>query len=241
MQPVFLLLFIKYTVFPDSESYQDSESESYNPLPPGMIFFEAGAVARRLQHAPPSWGRAEWLKYSAALAVFCISLALLYICVINPSLLMLYCVVQPLLIFVTVKWMTISDTAASLHHRRIRLEPVAFDAALFNDVDLPRSCAICLCDFDGVSEPTDSVYRSRSHTQNVVLVEGAGAAGWRQGDIVRLPCARAHCFHAGCIHGWLTAYGTCPICRSRSGEELPRWWIVRQWCTQLLTTTPALD
>ena len=181
-------------MFPYSDSFQDSEYDSYMPLPPGRIFFDSGTFARRIQHAPPRWGRAEWLKYSATFLVFCISIALLYICMINPSLLMLYCVAQPLLIYVAVKWMTIADTAAMLHHRKIRLEPVAFDAALFNDVDLPRSCAICLCEFDGFEGQAVSVSGSTTHASNVVFVDGAGAAGWREGEIVRLPCARAYVF-----------------------------------------------
>jgi len=160
---------------------------------------------------------------------------------INPGCLLIYCVGRPLLIFVTGKWMKDFDSAASLQSRRIRLDRVAFDPALFNDVDMPRSCAICLCDFDGTTEPAGSVSGFASYSRNVVLLDGADAASCRHGEIFRLPCARAHCFHAGCIHEWLTAYGTCPICRTRSGEELPRWWIVWQWCTQSSTSRRMRD
>jgi hypothetical protein len=249
LQPVFIFLFIRYAVFPESES--DLEQQF---TPDSSVFFVVGTAARRVQDAVQMWGRVALLKYSMASALFCISIALLYICIINPGLLMLYCVLQPLLIVVAGKWMMDFDTAASLHHRRIRLERVAFDAALFNDVDMPRACAICLCDFEacpenvpekaekaGKAEKAESVNGSVSHTRNVVFVEGAGAAEWRQDEIVRLPCAPAHCFHAGCIHEWLTAHGTCPLCRIRSGDELPRWWVVWRWFTQLLpsSTTPS--
>jgi hypothetical protein len=242
LQPVFLFLFIRYSVFPEGES--DLERQ----FSPDSAFFVVGTAVRRVQDAAQMWGRAALLKYSMASALFCVSIALLYICVINPGLLMLYCVVQPLLLVVAGKWLIDFDTAASQHHRRIRLERVAFDAALFNDVDMPRSCAICLCDFEGFTEnvaekpkKAESVNGSVSPTRNVVFVEGTGAAEWRQGEILRLPCAPAHCFHAGCIHDWLTAHGTCPLCRTRSGDELPRWWIVWRWFTQLLpnATTPS--
>jgi hypothetical protein len=244
MQPVFLLLFVKYLVFPDDDS------ESSQQLTPGFISFDAGQPISDLAHGirawitGPRWGRAQKLKNGVAFAVFCMSFALLYICAINPGCLLLYCVGQPLLIILTGKWMKDFDSAASLQHRRIRLERVAFDPARFNDLDLPRSCAICLSDFDGTTEPADSVHFSRistSYSRNVVLLDGADAASCPEGEIVRLPCARAHCFHAGCIHEWLTAHGTCPICRTRSGEELPRWWIVWQWCTQFSTTRATGD
>ena len=119
---------------------------------------------------------------------------------------------------------------------------VPFDAKLFNDVDMPRSCAICLCEFDGTTGAAGSSFSSsNSYHRNLVLLDGADASSCREGEIVRLPCAKAHCFHAECINKWLTAYGTCPICRTRSGDELPRWWIVWQWCNQYMTNRPTRD
>jgi hypothetical protein len=241
MQPLLIMLFVKYAVFPDDDS------ELSQHLTPNFISFEAGQPISnfwngiRAWSASPRSGRAQKLKNGVALAIFFTSLALLYICAIKPELLLLNFVLQPLLIFLAGKWMKDFDSVASLEHRMIRLERVAFDPATFNDVDMPRSCAICLCDFDGTTEPAGSVSSSTSYSRNVVLLDGADATACRPGEIVRLPCARAHCFHAACIREWLTAYGTCPICRTRSGEELPRWWIVWQWCIQFSINRPTRD
>jgi hypothetical protein len=241
VQPLLIMLFVKYTVF------SDDDSESSQHTIPNFNFFEAGQPTSNLWNhfrawsASPRSGRGQKLKNGVVLAIFFTSLALLYICAIKPELLLLNLVLQPLLIFMAGKWIKDFDSVASLEHRVIRLERVAFDPTTFNDVDMPRSCAICLCDFDGTTEPTGNVRGSTSYSRNIVLLDGADAATCRPGEIVRLPCARAHCFHAACIHEWLTAYGTCPICRTRSGEELPRWWIVRQWCSQFSTSRPTRD
>lgn len=40
-------------------------------------------------------------------------------------------------------------------------------------------------------------------------------------DVVVLPCAAAHCFHAHCIRGWLSKSVHCPLCREDVQALLP--------------------
>lgn len=84
-----------------------------------------------------------------------------------------------------------------------------------SSTDLPRSCAICLGDFDDASDLEESASTPTAAEQGSVIVDRVGASGWQPGEIVRLQCDRAHCFHAGCIEAWLAKSGTCPLCRYR--------------------------
>jgi hypothetical protein len=222
MQPMFCILLIKFTVF--------SASEEDELIVPG-IFLETNLGLQAFEDLPrrmlalaelvvPRWGwwaRVSWCKFGVTFALFLASLALLYMCVVDPGLMMVYCVGQPLLIILGGKWLLDYDAVAP---QVIKLERVVLDTSA---VDLPRSCAVCLGNFDDPASLLDSSPAPTAAEQNIVIVEGADAGEWRPDDIVRLKCDPAHCFHAGCIQAWLVTHGTCPLCRSRSGKEIS-WW-----------------
>jgi len=235
MQPIFCMLFIKFTVFSESELDEPVVPEAFSEGNVGLQAFED--LPRRMlelaELSMPSWGwwgRVAWWKFGAASAILLASLALLYVCVLDPGLMMLFFIVQPLLILFGFKWLIEYDAVPL---QVIKLERVAFDVAHVSAADLPRSCAICLADFDDpeTENHVESAQASGAE-QNLVLVEGVGASGWRSSELVRLQCDPAHCFHAGCIQSWLATNSTCPLCRMTSGEQLAWWRRLYQSCTE---------
>lgn len=118
-----------------------------------------------------------------------------------------------------------------------RLDRVLFDEALFNDVRLPKACAICMTDFDACVELTSNnavdgdtatnkagergevvCHNSSSSPADLgVRVAGENTLrsldGWEVKPIARLPCNEAHCFHYTCIREWLLRSRSCPLCR----------------------------
>lgn len=233
MQPIFCLLFFGFF-----ESQQDE------PVPPGVhsetnvspgVHSETNAGLQANEHlsqrvvaladsAMPRWGwwaRVKWWKFGFSFGLLLASTVLLYVCSMDPGLLLLYSIAQPLLVLFGFKWIWDHDTADALKPQLIKLERVASDDA----ADVPHSCAICLGDFDDPESGSHADSAQASATeQNIVLVDGVGTSGWRSNEIVRLQCDRAHCFHAGCIQAWLKTNGTCPLCRSWSGEQVA-WWL----------------
>jgi hypothetical protein len=154
------------------------------------------------------------------------SILLLFACSSNWGTLLVYLTLQPLLImgagklFLNPQWLGDRfgvngvDTDPLLDKRVIPLASVEYDPELFDDVQLPSACVVCLQDFDGSGELPPGGHaapREGGAGGNVVLVDGR--EDWAPGAIVRLPCAGAHCFHAACVCDWLQNRPTCPLCR----------------------------
>jgi hypothetical protein len=244
MQPVFCMLLVKFTVFPEEQPADPFEADA------GLQAFEA--LPRRMLElvalAAPSWGwwsRVTWWKFGVVFVLIMASLALLYVCVLDPGFMMLYCVGQPLLVVLGGKWLLDYDALALRLPRFITLERVAVDGAP-SAAKLPQSCAICLQDFVGVTDTAPDgvpeqgirpggadVPEQNPADQNITVMLGA-AYPWpcRPDEVVRLRCDRTHCFHAACIEGWLLTNSTCPLCRTRIVEEFAVWRRIRQYFLQ---------